>query len=681
MIEVLTVAGLGALVGSLGEHLFAHILHDKYRELERHVWDRLPDLVGLPKNHDVARAVRTAQLQALALIISDFRKSNPRSHNATPYNKDEWFAAGNLEGFINKADEFTRGNLAIGDEINTEGTREAIVSIKLGHDALLDALKYARGNHTVVQLRSIAEDAVLAELAAYIKDETPPAFVRSFRGGGSHGARGWFDAFSVCLAEQVKENHRFRAILEIDLLGELTELGLETRNILSRIDKAVEKWTDLLEEISTLPQLFKENAAAARRFEAKFDHFAGGLTAGQILLLKQNQELTEALGGKPALLCLTSWGNPIKSSSTKFDDPYQAWPPVKVFPEGHLDLEFGPFLLADHIYMDEASYDYITASPPPGLERAVSSLRSLRSAGYLLPIDYHKTLAASREEIVQRTNEDVTLPTKFRGALRGAFKSWYEIAPHYTKAIGREGDITYKLPLGVLHALSAEGSRFDPHRVEQLEQIAYASVDLTELQTQALGQMIRPYLEHVHTNLTLSDILRAPVMDWEDVGPIYKSVLSPYMGNSPTAPTGKHIPKVRELFSVSLAKLEPSSVKQFLAVVNDDSVRDFRNFVRNTAEARIPFDGPLARHLAKFASFAVQGGGEGHAAAVSAVSEMLDTVVAPNSPELILPKRGDVPVPGQEFASMRAQGFGFRDYGWLLCLVGAKKGGGSGQSG
>jgi hypothetical protein len=227
--------------------------------------------------------------------------------------------------------------------------------------------------------------------------------------------------------------------------------------------------------------------------------------------------------------------------------------------------------------------------------------------------------------------------------------------------------------------LSAEGSRFDPHRVEQLEQIAYASVDLTELQLQALGQMVRPYLEHVHTNLTLSDILKAPVMDWEDVGPIYKSVLSPYMGNSPAAPAGKYIPKVRELFSVSLAKLEPSSVTQFLAVVNDDSVRDFRNFVRNTAEARIPFDGPLARHLAKFASLAVRGGGEGHAAAVSAVSEMLDTVAEPNSPELILPKRGDVLEPGR--AGMRAQGFGFRDYGWLLCLVGAKRGGGSGQSG
>jgi hypothetical protein len=65
------------------------------------------------------------------------------------------------------------------------------------------------------------------------------------------------------------------------------------------------------------------------------------------------------------------------------EDPYKGWPPLKLYSDGSLDLEFGPLLLADSVIMDQTSYDRLTNSNVVALRRAADSLRTLKDEGYL----------------------------------------------------------------------------------------------------------------------------------------------------------------------------------------------------------------------------------------------------------------------------------------------------------
>jgi archaellum biogenesis ATPase FlaH len=240
VLETLTVAGFVELVGHLAEHLVGHIGHEKYQELTRHIWDRIPALSGLPANHDIACAVRLAQLQALNRVLREYEKSNPPEWQKDPVNKPEVF--------LDKARRFVRSQLPLVGEIEVAGAPGVKSAIEAGTKAIREALdEYRSGEGTVdKRLRRLAENAVLDEL----RDELvgivlPEDFERRFR-VAEPNAPGWFDLFSAYLAEQVKENDRFRRILLFDVLGDLKQFGLEQRDVLQALTEKVDAIHNLL---------------------------------------------------------------------------------------------------------------------------------------------------------------------------------------------------------------------------------------------------------------------------------------------------------------------------------------------------------------------------------------------------------------------------------------------------
>ena len=78
----------------------------------------------------------------------------------------------------------------------------------------------------------------------------PKDFENHFR-GASPPAVGWFSAFTRYLAEQVKDNERFRNILVADLLVDLTQLGLATQDIVRALDATVSQIAAGLNRIET----------------------------------------------------------------------------------------------------------------------------------------------------------------------------------------------------------------------------------------------------------------------------------------------------------------------------------------------------------------------------------------------------------------------------------------------
>jgi tetratricopeptide (TPR) repeat protein len=275
---IVIAAGFGGLIGHLGEHLAGHIAHEKYRELERHIYDRVPGLAGLPKNHDVARTVRTAELQALALVVRDFKKHRPYDPDAKPTGDvHKWHASNALDEFIERANEFVRASLASHNKSGETADTETSQSIKEGEKVLLDALKAPQGTaNGGAHLRKLAEDAVLAELAKFARQKVPPTFEQHFRGDAGGKTLDWFTAYSACLAEQVKTNERFRSVLEMNLLGDLTRLGLQTHEVIVEIEAQAGLWSSLLQE---LPETLNEINARTKKIDSKLDELIAALEA------------------------------------------------------------------------------------------------------------------------------------------------------------------------------------------------------------------------------------------------------------------------------------------------------------------------------------------------------------------------------------------------------------------
>jgi hypothetical protein len=238
MLEIATVAGLFELtrhlVVQVSEHVLSQVAHDKYRELEQHIRERIPGLAALPTNHDVAHAVRTAQLKALDLVVADYG----RSGHATPLSQQ-----------IRK---FVRERLRLFGRIDVHHP-QVRASVASGADAMLDALAMtSAAKMEASDLRRRAEDGLLEEIRQALSEELrsaiPSDFVAWYR--GERGNTGWFDAYSQYLAEEVKTNERFRAIFHTDLLGDLTRMGLDTNKTVHAMDKEIDKIAGQLEMLA-----------------------------------------------------------------------------------------------------------------------------------------------------------------------------------------------------------------------------------------------------------------------------------------------------------------------------------------------------------------------------------------------------------------------------------------------
>jgi hypothetical protein len=78
------------------------------------------------------------------------------------------------------------------------------------------------------------------------------------------------------------------------------------------------------------------------------------------------------------------------------------------------------------------------------------------------------------------------------------------------------------------------------------------------------------------------------VIDWSDMGPIYQSVLFSSLETIPLI--DRHVPKIRELFSLGLSEFEPANVEEFLQMIKDRRLQNLRKFIADAADKNTSFD-------------------------------------------------------------------------------------------
>ncbi|MEO8812606.1 MAG: hypothetical protein ABI376_06820 [Caulobacteraceae bacterium] len=188
-------------------------------DLSRDLRDRLTGSTCLPRNHDAARAMRRAQLQALRYLIEGF-KGGDDAFTAVNPGADRLKFAGEATSFVDK-----RLTLCLTLEVTSE-MAEALTSSS--NAAFVNDPDDPIGR--LARQRQIAEQAVWAEFTAVCPPH--PAFEERFF-GRLHGKRGWFDAYGAYLAEQIKEYPKFQAIFTASKLVSIEETGIATADSLA----------------------------------------------------------------------------------------------------------------------------------------------------------------------------------------------------------------------------------------------------------------------------------------------------------------------------------------------------------------------------------------------------------------------------------------------------------------
>lgn len=226
-------AGLKTVIGGCVESLADRALSDVTREL----MSRIGGLRGLPANHDAARALRRAQLQALRLIIRQYDKSELPEWAEDPINKPEIF--------ISEAKSFVSNNLSLC--VSIEVTDELAEKLSQSMEGALTGSTDKSASNRLGVSRALAEDAVIEELQAELgATAVPESFVARFKSTAEDG-QGWFEAFGLFLAEELKADERFRSIFTATKLSSLEGLALDGLDIVNRIDQRADQMADDLE--------------------------------------------------------------------------------------------------------------------------------------------------------------------------------------------------------------------------------------------------------------------------------------------------------------------------------------------------------------------------------------------------------------------------------------------------
>jgi hypothetical protein len=231
-------------ISELGKHVLGFGIHEKITELQGSFWERNRGFFGLPANHDVRKAVRTAEMQGLQHVCRDFEKRyGLRSGEATVVGRQEWLRSNARDTFITQLHQFIQRELPAVGHVMPDGSVEATEAVNAGERLIQDAIEHAQDRKQVGDyLRRKAEDSLLREIGEHLRrsgpdGKIPDEFITHFKGFEEQKdsvtkAISWFTAFSQYLAAQVKDNERFRVILQVNMLSAIMGTLSDMQNLL-----------------------------------------------------------------------------------------------------------------------------------------------------------------------------------------------------------------------------------------------------------------------------------------------------------------------------------------------------------------------------------------------------------------------------------------------------------------
>ncbi|MBV9812436.1 MAG: tetratricopeptide repeat protein [Acetobacteraceae bacterium] len=245
------VGGLSWVFDKVLEDTVGATGHEFLRDFARGAVRELTGPHERPRNHDVARAVRGAQLDAMEDVLAGFAAANAPRWDLAP---DQ-----GTECFLRQASAFCRrerGRLTE-KEADPDFAPEATLTATM-EGLLSDQPRFTPAGARAAAFGELAEDAVLDELRAALKPvPVPEDFAAYLRAGAGKAHPRFLDLFGAGIAARLKdpEDTRFRDILQTGWLADLKALGFETTEALVRVEAT---FGGLRAEITEIRQVLRE---------------------------------------------------------------------------------------------------------------------------------------------------------------------------------------------------------------------------------------------------------------------------------------------------------------------------------------------------------------------------------------------------------------------------------------
>ena len=207
---------VGTITGPIATAVLGAEAFEQTKAFRSGVIDRLKSRGGRPGNHDIERAIRVAELQALQVILDAYRK-RVEDLAATP---DPIDSKHNPQEFIRAIRSYLQNSFVQRISLEIDAPFIAAVFDQVGDDiragAVLDSADGAADETAIVAI-------VEKELReAWSHSQLPPEFVHTLR-HGRDDIQPFMPTYRAFLCEQLKTNERFRSILSFVMLQEIRE--------------------------------------------------------------------------------------------------------------------------------------------------------------------------------------------------------------------------------------------------------------------------------------------------------------------------------------------------------------------------------------------------------------------------------------------------------------------------
>jgi hypothetical protein len=270
---------VSAVVGAQGAETYAGV--------KQELISRMAARFGAPGNHDIERAIRVAQFQAMILTLNEYETwlNHMERHEGpvdAPYSPQIFVS--NANGYLDKHFRF---------RISVSVESEFIVLLR--ETVSSDIELAASGQPGPGDRREEISELVEKEfLKASGFDVLPPSFVDVLRNGRPNFS-GWIDLYRIFLCEQIKTNKRFSSILtsvmletisrksdhlaatQAQISGQLEELAKQQQQLAGLVGKALAEAdfgpTSSVQIVELLSELISGNSdAILKKMDARFDH-------------------------------------------------------------------------------------------------------------------------------------------------------------------------------------------------------------------------------------------------------------------------------------------------------------------------------------------------------------------------------------------------------------------------
>ena len=265
--ELFTLAAIGTaalsgLIGNRADHLVCR--------QTKAIWHALRDGQKEPRNADLARSIRRAQLMALRLGVKSYKDIPHPSWRESPgYSQEDITTP--LFTWIDRA-------LITNEPSSYDGEAQRRVEERIERAFIHPAPHEGAAARRQDELRDMSLDWTLDEARAHARGTLDwPRFDALLRSGGSTSRGtfpGWWPLFRGFLAEEIKRDERVQRILAEQGIARLLELQIDlsiaVESLQAGFEKAFENLRDVLDE---LREAYRDIAGSSGRIEAAINRF------------------------------------------------------------------------------------------------------------------------------------------------------------------------------------------------------------------------------------------------------------------------------------------------------------------------------------------------------------------------------------------------------------------------